>query len=281
MKILGSHTQEQKKTQMMKTKLTILLMFGVTFIFAQVGIGTQTVGSSQILNINAAHKGILIPNVDIKDLASMAPIINPASSLMIYNTNATTGKGFYYWKSGNWTPLLNTTNIYKYLGIIRTETVSSTAGIIDDTPTSGVSYTIGEAPSAHDWNLLPGLSKTISIYSPNNSIGVTTSGIVQINSAVTEDTFMSFGIGLFIDNKLVQVRNFIISGKEYCLYNDFNIFFNLSNLAVGDRKVEIYGSLRVTTVGTQRINFGAKDSTCSNLNSSMDKSLMNIQISEL
>lgn len=265
---------------MIKSKLAVMLMFGGILISAQVGLGTQTVANSQVLNISSSHKGLLIPNVNIPDLQNAAPVTSPANSLMVYNTNTTTGKGYYYWKINKWTPLLNTTNIYKYLGIIRSEVVASTSAVTDNTPTSGVSYTIGEVPSAHDWQLIPGLSKTITLFSPNNSTAVTSSGVVQINSANTENTFMTFGIGLFVDGKLAQVRNFIISGNETCLYNDYNIFFNLSNLAIGDRKIEIYESLRVTNISTQRINFGAKDSSCTNLNSSMDKSLMNIQISE-
>lgn len=264
----------------MKIKLTILLILCVTYISAQVGIGTQTVANSEALKISSASKGVLIPNINIPDLNAAAPVVNPANSLMVYNTNTSSGKGFYYWKTNKWNPLLNSTNIYKYLGIVRTETAVSTASAVDNTPTTGVSYTLGEAPSSHDWKLIPGLSKTISLFSPNNSISVISSGLTQINSTSSEDTFMSYAIGLFIDNKLAGVRNFIISGKADCLYNDFNVFFNLSNLAVGDRKVEIYESLRVTTVSTQRINFGSKDTSCNNLNSSMDKSLMNIQISE-
>ena len=91
---------------------------------------------------------------------------------------------------------------------------------------------------------------------------------------------MSYSIGLFVDDKLSAVRNFIISGNNDCLYNDFNVFFTVNNLTVGSHVVELRETLRVKEVTAQSITFGSKHSSCSNLSPLMDKSLMNIQISE-
>lgn len=92
---------------------------------------------------------------------------------------------------------------------------------------------------------------------------------------------MSYSIGLFVDNQLSAVRNFIISGNNDCLYNDFNVFFTVNNLTIGSNHlVELRQTLRVTEIASQSINFGSKHSSCSNLSPLMDKSLMNIQISE-
>ena len=54
---------------------------------------------SAMLEVESSSKGVLIPRVDIVDLNTAAPVSNPATSLMVYNTNTTSGVGFYYWHS--------------------------------------------------------------------------------------------------------------------------------------------------------------------------------------
>lgn len=267
---------------MMKNKLLPGFLVAFALFHAQVGIGNNvtTFDDSEVLKIESPNKGVLFPNVSLQSLTNAAPVVNPANSLIVYNTNTTTGKGFYYWANNQWNPFLNTTNVYKYLGIVRSESSVSTSGVNDSSPITGISYTMGEAPSAHDWQLIPGLSKTINLYSPQNTISVSGSGIVQINSQASDDTFMSYSIALFVDSQLAGVRNFLINGNSACLYNDFNVYFNVSNLGVGNHNIELRETLRVREVASQSITFGAKHSACSNLSSLMDKSIMNIQISE-
>lgn len=266
----------------MKKNLLLGFLVTVGLCHAQVGIGTNvtTFDNSEVLKIAAANKGVLLPNVSIPNLNNPAPVTSPASSLLVYNTNNTTGKGFYYWQNNKWNPILDTTNIFKYLGIVRSESAVSTSGVNDSTPITGVSYTLGESPSAHDWQLIPSLSKTISLYSGQNTVSISGSGVAQVNSSSWDNTFMSYSIALFVDNKLSGVRNFIINGNKSCLYNDFNVFFNVSNLSTGNHLIELRETLRVTEVISQSITFGSKHSACNNLSPLMDKSLMSIQISE-
>lgn len=267
---------------MMKLNLVPGFLVACAFCHAQIGIGSNvtTFDDSEVLKIVSANKGVLLPNVSIPNLNSAAPVVNPANSLMVFNTNASTGKGFYFWKDNKWNPSLDTANIYKYLGIVRSESAVSTGGVNDSTPITGVSYTMGEAPSVHDFQLIPGLSKTISIYSPQNTVSVSGSGIVQVNSAASDNTFMSYSVALFVDSQLAGVRNFLINGNENCLYNDFNVYFNINNLGVGNHLIELRETLRVTQVATQSITFGSKHSACNNLSPLMDKSIMTVQTSE-
>ena len=267
---------------MMKVNLVPGFLVACAFCHAQIGIGSNvtTFDDSEVLKIVSANKGVLLPNVSIPNLNSAAPVVNPANSLMVYNTNASTGKGFYFWKDNKWNPSLDTANIYKYLGIVRSESAVSTGGVNDSTPITGVSYTMGEAPSVHNFQLIPGLSKAISIYSPQNTVSVSGSGIVQVNSAASDNTFMSYSVALFVDSQLAGVRNFIINGNENCLYNDFNVYFNINNLSVGNHLIELRETLRVTQVATQSITFGSKHSACNNLSPLMDKSIMTVQTSE-
>ncbi|HPF12253.1 MAG TPA: hypothetical protein PKW08_06900 [Flavobacteriaceae bacterium] len=92
----------------MKTKLPQLLTYlfiAFTFmnVHAQVGINTTTPQGCSLLDVSGPDKGILIPRVDISNLGSIAPITGgSAESLLVYNTNTTTGKGFHYWNGSQW-----------------------------------------------------------------------------------------------------------------------------------------------------------------------------------
>tara|TARA_R110002020_G_scaffold296658_1_gene512257 strand:+ start:20656 stop:22410 length:1755 start_codon:yes stop_codon:yes gene_type:complete len=84
----------------------ILLLFNLSSLaYGQVGIGTTNPDASAILDIGDAYanKGILIPRINIENLSTKDPITatDAAESLLVYNTNSTTGKGFYYW-DGKW-----------------------------------------------------------------------------------------------------------------------------------------------------------------------------------
>jgi trimeric autotransporter adhesin len=61
-----------------------------------VGIGTTTPNVSARLDISASNKGLLIPQVSLVSLTDVATIATPATGLLVYNTNATLGTGFYY-----------------------------------------------------------------------------------------------------------------------------------------------------------------------------------------
>lgn len=65
---------------------------------AQVGIGTPSPDNGSMLDVTATDKGMLVPRVNIANLASISPITgSTTTSLLVYNTNTTTGTGFYYW----------------------------------------------------------------------------------------------------------------------------------------------------------------------------------------
>ena len=90
-------------------KLTLLLSILIsTSIYAQnVGIGTNNPNSSSKLDIRSSDKGLLIPNVDIIVLTTAAPVTSPATSLLVYNTNTSTGPGYFYWDGTEWKKLLS------------------------------------------------------------------------------------------------------------------------------------------------------------------------------
>lgn len=82
-----------------------LVLFFAPMI-AQVGIGTTSPSAGSMLDITSADKGVLLPRVDIVDLTTVAPIVGGATvGLLVYNTNTSTGVGYYYWDGSDWAAL--------------------------------------------------------------------------------------------------------------------------------------------------------------------------------
>lgn len=76
-------------------------------VSAQVGIGTSNPNGGSILDVESTNKGVLIPRVNIANLNTLAPVTGgQAEGMLVYNTNSTTGPGFFYWNSntttGSW-----------------------------------------------------------------------------------------------------------------------------------------------------------------------------------
>ena len=95
------------------TKSYLLFLIVCFFIFNEkiyaqnIGIGTLTPDISAKLDIVDANRGILIPRIAIANLNAAAPVTTPATSLLVYNTNTTTGIGFYYWNGSQWIKVLD------------------------------------------------------------------------------------------------------------------------------------------------------------------------------
>ncbi|MCF2519418.1 C1q-like domain-containing protein [Dyadobacter sp. CY351] len=80
------------------TLLSIIMLFTSEIAFSQgVGINTLTPDPSAALEIVGSDKGLLIPRVSLQSVSDNATVPNPATALLVYNTNAGLGKtGFYY-----------------------------------------------------------------------------------------------------------------------------------------------------------------------------------------
>ncbi len=81
----------------------IVTLFTTSLTYAQVGINTTTPADGSMLDVTSTEKGMLVPRVDIDNLNTIAPVTGGSTeSLLVYNTNTTTGKGFYYWNGTLW-----------------------------------------------------------------------------------------------------------------------------------------------------------------------------------
>ncbi|MEX6685853.1 hypothetical protein QTN47_00015 [Danxiaibacter flavus] len=99
----------------------ILLILGLNSntLHAQVGMMTNSPSKSAALDLSKSNKGLLIPKISLQNTSDVSAINgnNPASFLLVYNTNETitgagaAGVGFYYWESGLWKKLITYSNV--------------------------------------------------------------------------------------------------------------------------------------------------------------------------
>jgi hypothetical protein len=81
----------------MKNIFFVLILLLSTISFSQVGIGTASPSASSLLDITATDAGLLIPRM-LK--SERDAIQDPATGLMVYQTNNT--PGFYYYDGSGW-----------------------------------------------------------------------------------------------------------------------------------------------------------------------------------
>ncbi len=115
-----SNTNSMKNLHIPSQILALLfsLILFKTGTAQNVGINSSAASpdASAMLDIVSTSKGLLIPRVSLTSLTDASTIVTPATSLLVYNTNAaiTSGVGYYY-NSGTggsptWTKLVTTSS---------------------------------------------------------------------------------------------------------------------------------------------------------------------------
>ncbi|HLU84194.1 MAG TPA: hypothetical protein VKZ45_01870 [Vicingaceae bacterium] len=99
-----------KKNYVFSSVVMLSLAFLTTPTLTAQNIGINASGAAPdagaMLDISSTNKGLLIPRVNITNLNNIAPITGSATvSMLVYNTNATTGQGYYYWNGAQWVRL--------------------------------------------------------------------------------------------------------------------------------------------------------------------------------
>lgn len=79
--------------------LILLLTIGTNQTLAQVGVGTTNPNASSALDIVSNERGLLVPRIALTQTSVAAPVVSPASSLLVFNTATANDvvPGFYYW----------------------------------------------------------------------------------------------------------------------------------------------------------------------------------------
>ena len=106
----------------MKKLFTFLLLSIVFTMFSQVGINTASPDASSMLDITATDKGILIPRMTQSERTAIA---TPATSLLVYQTDADTG--FWYYNGTAWVNLNSTSGEFKSIGGLVQNTTNTAA----------------------------------------------------------------------------------------------------------------------------------------------------------
>ncbi len=145
---------------------------------SHIGINTQTPDASAALDIFSNNTGLLIPRVDISDLSTPAPMSSVVTSLLAYNTNTTTGPGFFYWNGSAWTTLSGAKSINDL-----------SDGIGADASGNGTNYIIGHlsgtflSTGTKNTSLGYGSFGTLADGNNNTALGYSSGGVVTSGSS--------------------------------------------------------------------------------------------------
>ncbi len=115
----------------MKIYSQVIIVFFPVLLFSQVGIGTTTPDASAALEIESTTSGILIPRLTQSQRNAIA---SPATGLMIYQTDATTG--FYYYDGSAWQPFGGADNDWTVSGNDMYNANSGNVGVGTNAPTT-------------------------------------------------------------------------------------------------------------------------------------------------
>lgn len=191
-------------------KPLVFLLFTL-FLNAQVGVNTLTPAGGAILDIESTDRGVLVPRVNLTNLSVISPIVGGSpESLLVYNTNVTTGKGFFYWNGSRWqsissknkigtvnssTPFAPNANIPGPLGTLTNAGTNNTTASFDSQTitrtinVSGFTGNIGQVTCnvqfSHTW------ASDVDIYlqSPNGQIIELMTDLGGIGSTIFNVTF--------------------------------------------------------------------------------------------
>ncbi|WP_446776667.1 hypothetical protein [Macellibacteroides fermentans] len=212
--------------------------------FAQQGFGTNQPNKSAAVDIVSSKRGLLIPRISIADLDQAAPVHQPAHSLFVFNTNATTGQGFYYWEkanptsdvdfSGKWVRFTSSINEKDVIvaagenvkvnptisGLTTTYTVGIQGGtegqVLVSNATGGTVWVNPEEFVKDVINATNGLT-----YVPSTGVGV--DNIIKLGGALTENTVISTVSG---ETNPLDNRSLTIAGLETVAIAPFVMVMN-------------------------------------------------------
>ncbi|WP_262152102.1 hypothetical protein [Chryseobacterium foetidum] len=249
----------------------LFVILGINY-YAQsgsVGIGTETPNSSAILDLVATNKGIMLPQIalnasNVSDASFMAT--TPTTSLLVYNTNASFpgGRGLYYWDGGKWVFYFNSANLNLLLGITKYYSKIYPGGTYTFSYPGESPYVNGSS-LALPWVKVPETTDfDIVIDRPENNTVITFTGMVQVGTASTSAN-VNYGLGIFVDNKLITSKAVSLNGDIACPFQEFTITGVLDDLSVGTHKITLGVANRTGNVGSELTYYGRKAGGCLNL----------------
>jgi hypothetical protein len=171
----------------MKKKIfTLLALFAFAFaVNAQVGVGIATPDGSAMLDVTSTTKGFLAPRMTETQRNAIS---SPATGLLVYQTDGTTG--FYYYDGSSWTQV---------------------GGSASSGPT--LAFTNASGPMA----VFPPLNTEVTVASVTQSVTVGNNlkidGSLNINPVTSASWSFTYEIRLYRDATLIMTQTYTRSGS--------------------------------------------------------------------
>lgn len=240
-----------------------------------VGIGTNSPDPSAVLDLLSNNKGIMIPKIrlndaDLSDYSFMAA--KPTVSLLVYNTNEKVpgGVGLYYWEGTKWVFYFNSANINLLLGITKYKTKTYNTGVstnVYNTESASVSSFVNGNPLVAPWiEIQDPKPLTFTVERAENNAVITFTGMLQLNNTVSSDIHFNYGLGIFVDNKLVASKSAALTADNLCAFQEFTITGLVENLAIGSHTITLAVMNRSSNT-TNAVSYGEKASSCNSISS--------------
>jgi hypothetical protein len=205
--------------------------------------------SSAILDVSSTVKGVLIPRISLTSINDVATIATPATSLLVYNSNAAitggSGLGYYYFDGVKWVKVIDASTALNTWGTTGNTGTSTATNFIGTTDNVGLVFKVKGFQSGY-----------LDITNLNTSFGersliANTSG--TRNAALGYYALFSNTTGF--DNAAIGYRS---------LYNNSTGFFNTvigsdamySNTTGHENIVIGYKALYLNTTGDNNASAG-------------------------
>lgn len=234
--------------------------------YAQIGINTETPNKSSILEIKSKgdYKGVMFPKVFLNSSTDQSTIQNPKESLIVYNTNKSLfGKqSLVYWSGEKWVDLMpgtkamadkypqeNIYNIYAYNFSARKPRTYSPP-FYNKYP-----FEIGDNINS-EWTVIEDFTNNI-VFKRQGNLLLSFWGGIQGNKS----SFMEGSIGVFIDDKLRNIKTFSTNLIPPAFTHQLFFNFWVDNISKGTHniKVAIRNSYRASSSLT--VTYGGQNNS--------------------
>jgi len=223
-------------------KITLLLgAFIALTAQAQVGIGTSSPVASSILDLTSTTKGMLVPRMTATQKSGIS---SPATGLLIYQTDGTTG--FYYYTGSAWIGLPNSGLLSKVEGTDFTGSLlvghATTGTLTTAEYNTGIGLGALQAVTTGDYNTASGY---LGLHDNTTGSYNTASGVAALFSNTTGNQNTASGFSSLYSNTTgsyntasgMYALNYNTTGDQNTALGRFTLHVNTTgyqNTAVGD-----------------------------------------------